>query len=95
MYDRTQAWIDASDIFLEIQPRSSTYADAVIRLEVAQWDSGTSIICFVLSAYQITGMMLDVERAFVACVTLRPGRTTQATRHDDQPIHHPFEPHRL
>ena len=35
MYDRTQAWIDASTIFPERQPGSSAYADAVIRLEVA------------------------------------------------------------
>lgn len=36
MYDRTQAWIEASGIFPKGQPRSSAYADAVIRLEATQ-----------------------------------------------------------
>lgn len=36
LYDRTQAWVDASGVFPEGQPRSSAYADAVIRLEVTQ-----------------------------------------------------------
>jgi hypothetical protein len=33
MYDRTQTWIDERGIFPANQPRSGSYADAVIRLE--------------------------------------------------------------
>ena len=36
MYHRTQAWIDERGIFPMDQPRSSAYADAVIRLEAAE-----------------------------------------------------------
>jgi NitT/TauT family transport system substrate-binding protein len=36
MYDRTQTWIDERGIFPANQPRSSAYADAVIRLEAAE-----------------------------------------------------------